>query len=277
MCCSKPAKPERPAASRMGWVREEGIERPRGLYRLGVASILQGRFGAAADSLAQAESEGQPFGDEFELTQTLEALRSLDTLSGDRAAELHHTRELAAAARNLGTLGAAAAADFQAALLSRKGGEPCPSWASAVAGVPEGPMRSSARLLGLRAAAEAGCGTCSEAVAAGLAPAENSTESLLAFGRCAEQEGALSLARDVLQRASMLAMITSGQMQFSSPYHSILARYELARVAEQLHDLEGARRGYTEFLSFWDHADRPIPEVEAARAALRRLGAPATH
>ena len=120
----------------------------------------------------------------------------------------------------------------------------------------------------LRLAAHAGCGTCAEAVGAGLAGDEESTQSLVELGVCAAREGDLALARRALELARPWV---SANMAQASPFHAMLARYHLAGVLAKQGDVAAARAEYGVFLDHWGNADRPLPEVVAARKALAEL------
>jgi hypothetical protein len=51
-----------------------------------------------------------------------------------------------------------------------------------------------------------------------------------------------------------------------------LARLLLARTLERLGRAAEARKAYTDFLTFWAQADRDLPMVVEATAAIARLG-----
>jgi tetratricopeptide (TPR) repeat protein len=62
---------------------------------------------------------------------------------------------------------------------------------------------------------------------------------------------------------------------FDAPAYSqyVLARYELARLLEQVGRLDDARANYDEFLRFWERADPDLRVLAEARARRARLTA----
>jgi hypothetical protein len=56
------------------------------------------------------------------------------------------------------------------------------------------------------------------------------------------------------------------------PVSSLLALERLGRIAEHRGDRDEAREYYAELVRVWGETDIPVPEVEAAREALERLG-----
>jgi tetratricopeptide (TPR) repeat protein len=252
----------REAAERM--LVGSALARARGRYRLGVIAICEGRFATAHELLSRAVEEHRPLGGESELTQALEALRGLSALAGQPGEHLKHTVDLASALA-LYTPSHGAVARFDAAILER--GSTCPSIDDALAG--DAAEREVIRRHALRSAAEVGCASCADAVHAGLASSERSPASLVRFGLCAEQIGELALARESLDRASRLTISMLSPQ--ASPYDALRARAHLARVLAKSGDRAAARREYEAFLAAWGNADRPVPEVAAARRELAAL------
>jgi len=101
---------------------------------------------------------------------------------------------------------------------------------------------------------------------------EDSVPSIFRFGRCAEEQGAWQLAADAFGRIRAVRGAAISEQPSISAYHSVLARYHLGRVRERQGNAAAARAEYRSFLDHWGHADRPIREVDEARAALARLG-----
>jgi tetratricopeptide (TPR) repeat protein len=234
-------------------------------YRLGLIAIYEGRFASAYDELVVAARGGRKFGMDFESYQAYQALLSV---TPDRSEALQLQKELAAVYEGLGDRGGAAAARFEAAVTALDGGA-CPDRERWLAKVPDEMDRNLARRHMLRTAADVGCASCADVVALGLSSTDGDGLSLVRFGRCAEKEGALELARDAFNRARL----ARDALAPGSPYHSILARFHLARVLERQGKPAEARRWYEDFVAHWGHADRPVPEVDQARAALARLAA----
>jgi len=56
-----------------------------------------------------------------------------------------------------------------------------------------------------------------------------------------------------------------------NPIHAVKAHYLLGTAYEQINKIEQAIKQYEQFLSLWKDADPGIPEVENARARLKRL------
>jgi hypothetical protein len=147
----------------------------------------------------------------------------------------------------------------------------CPPLDRALGEVPPGEAFATARLNILRAAATAGCTARAEVVKAGMLPDESDMGSLFDFAVAAEEEGELGLARDALEKVREIHVLSIDATSSVTPYYSVLARYHLGRVLEKLGQREAARAQYQDFLDHWGHADRGVPEVDEARAALTRL------
>ncbi|MEO8699810.1 MAG: protein kinase [Kofleriaceae bacterium] len=241
----------------------DGLVRANGRYRAGVLAIREGRFGVAYDALKQALQETRPFGMQSELTQVVTTLRSIAGFAGQPGDEARLRDEAIAAFGHVpGTL---AALTYERALANRKAA--CPPVEPLLATLPDDASRSTARRRMVRAASEVGCATCAEVVAAGLSSDETSARSLIALGLCAERRGNLDMARLSLERAA-----GSGQLQPErSPYHETVALLHLARVVAKQGDRARAKALYTELLDRWGRADRVLPEVTEARAALAQF------
>lgn len=247
------------------------LARARGRYRVAMTSVLEGRFAAAYDAVRRAITVHRAFGMQSELTQCLELARAIAPLVGDHPARRAYGEDLATAfSTMIGDEGVAAAVRFEIALLDRAAPAHAPSIDEHLAGLPEGPVRDVARRRMLRSAALAGCGAAEDAVAAGFSAIEESTASLVAFGRCARRVGELDLARRSFERAAQRwSSVTNNQ---GSPYHAVLARFYLGEVLAALGDAAAARAAYAAFLRCWAEPDRPVPEVTAARRRLEPGG-----
>jgi tetratricopeptide (TPR) repeat protein len=254
----------RGVASRM--LSGSEYDRARGHYRLGIADLLDGRFGPAYEALQAALALARTQGSESELTQILESLRAVAGLLGRAEEQAAFDRQLEAALRLLNLPGAVAAVRFESQLRTR--GQGCPQVEAALATVGDAAARNFARTHMLRSAAEAGCGSCAEALRAGRSGDELSTSSLLRLGICAEREGAFPQARDALVDAR-LRLTLLGIRTMESAFHTVVASFHLARVLARLGERDAARAEYQRFLDRWGHADRPLPEVDEARRALQ--------
>ena len=248
-------------------LREEGIDRTRGQRRLADVAMLEGRLGAARDSLELVVREGRRFGLEGGSREALEALRSLAPRVGDSRS----SEQLSVLLQEQGLDAARATAQLEEALVRARPGQ-CPDARAAASRLPDGSVRDDAFRDMLRVSAEHGCARCEDVVKAGLSSKELSVPSLFRFALCAEQVGALELAADTLQRIRQVRTTTTHPPPFlSSTYHAILARYHLGRVLERLGRPADARIQYQSFLARWGHADRPVREVDDARGRLSRL------
>ena len=56
-----------------------------------------------------------------------------------------------------------------------------------------------------------------------------------------------------------------------SPFHVVLGEFEKARVLEAMGRKDEARQAWEKASRFWQHVDRPRPEVKEAAEALVRL------
>jgi serine/threonine-protein kinase len=241
------------------------LDRTRGQVRLGVAAILEGRFAAAFVSLEQSLSAVKGEGSQGHPLFTLQQLRALAPIvKADVTPFLEREVELMGVEPRAGIL------RYEIAL-TKPGRHGCPDAEVVLARLPPG-QRVSAQRVMLRAAAQVACASCAQVVAAGLAPAEPKNASLLDFAVCAEREGKFELARDALARVGEMRMESLDSYAGTwSIFAAVLARFHLGRVLERLGDTAGARAAYSSFLERWDHADRPLPEVDEARQALQRL------
>ena len=247
-------------------------ERALGLYRLGVIATIEGRFGAAHESLVAAVQAERPFGIESELLQTIEALVSMDsrkaTAGGDDRSL--HLAELKQTFALFGMPAQAAAARYELEL-PRSPGENCPLPEPFLRSLGESRGRRAAQWEMLRAASEVGCARCADVLHAGLGSDERSTRSIFRFATCAEAEGALLLAADAFTRAGTFIASSLITTNGFAPDLAVLAHFRLGRVLERLDRAAEARAEYERFLGWWGHADRLVPEVEEARKALDRL------
>jgi hypothetical protein len=238
----------------------------------GEAAVLEGRFAGALESFLAAaygvESGPGAVRPEHVILGSARAIAaSMGRMEDARRASImladHLTR--------FGYAAESAAERFELALLERGTG-PCPSLEVAVGRIPEGPGREIGRIHMLRAAAAHGCAPCADVVVAGRASKERSTESLFRFAACAQAEGRLEMAEQLF--ASLRSIRTPsihGSTQRWSVYYAILSRYRLAQVLEARGERPRARAEYEAFLARWSEADRPMTEIDDARAALARL------
>jgi len=251
-------------------LRGSDFDRARGHYRLGIAAVLEGRLAAAYESFDAGLARARDQGSANEEVQLRESLRELAVLLGrvDDARRL--TVEQAATFRGIGMLAWTAVFELEDALLAN--GASRPSLEELIARVPAGTARHTAEAHLLRVAAAAGLASHADAVRAGLSAEERSSLSLYRLGASALEEGALRLARTAFTEAAKISL-RSVHLGYDLPAHahSVLARFQLGRTLERLGETAAARDAYAGFLRLWEHADRPMPEVEAARAALLRL------
>jgi tRNA A-37 threonylcarbamoyl transferase component Bud32 len=120
-----------------------------------------------------------------------------------------------------------------------------------------------------RAAQARGCGSCEAVLKRGLnEDAEFFDVPLWQFARCARQAHELPLALKALDVISKPGELFPSLAM--SPYHVVLGRFEKARVLEELGKKDEAREAWTEALKFWRNADRPLPELKEAAAALAK-------
>lgn len=252
-------------------VHSDPLNSARTLYLYSVASTVEGNLGAAQESLLAAIALGSPYGGESWTTQTLTAIARLDRIAGRRADEAAHLEQLAAAARSLGdqTFGAIALE----ARLTREGPAACEAVSRQLERPPATSVDVATRRHLVRVAHRFGCVDCSAVLREGTGLFEPSTEALLIFGRCARAAGDLATARRALTRASEVT--TGARVQFDSPFDRMLARLELAQLAEAEGQLGEATRLYEAVLDRWDRSEVHVPELDAARLALKTLkGAP---
>jgi tetratricopeptide (TPR) repeat protein len=253
-------------------LRGNDYERGMAWFHLGQIALLQGRSTAALEAWLTGVEAARPYGVQGALFQTLEELAST-------AAFVHAERELDTAASELvrlytdtGDRGQAMAWSIELeAHRARAAGRAmqCLDLEAELRKLPPGAGRGSTERELVRAAAAVDCAPCARAVRLGLAPVESNVRSLLQLGLCAEKEGQLALAADVLARAQPLRELGIHDGETPSTVSSLLAEYHLARVLERLGRHDEAQAHYEAFLARWDHADHAIAEVEEARQAAR--------
>lgn len=243
------------------------LMRAHGRYRGGRIAILEGRFTVAYDTLLRAATENLPFGTQSEYTQVVSELRALADLVGAPGDDRRHVKGL----RDIHFLGAGveAALDYELSLLDRRPGAACPGSDPAIAAVPEGIERTTARRRILRLAASRRCAPCRAAVDAGLSESEWSSRSLYLFGLCAEHEHQPELARIVYARAAAIDQDSNE----ASLFDSMRATAHLGAVLAELGDRDGARRYLRPIVTRWGSSDHAIPELDLARKVLATLDA----
>jgi len=238
-----------------------------GLQRMATIEILEGRFGAAFETLFPAGPEGD----------VLARKEALHEIGRDLALELHRADKLqqfddaldARAAEAHDIIGPRQRG-FERALLH---GE-CPNIEAALVGVNwpvAGNTRDDAKRSLMRAASTTGCSRCRDVIAAGVRAVEADSRSAFAFAACAEAEGELSLANDTFASLREIHLNSIDPTNELSPFVWISARFRHARVLERLGRTDEARLEYQSYLQHWDHADAPLPELAEARAAIARL------
>jgi serine/threonine protein kinase len=224
-------------------------DRPVARNRAGIIALSEGQFGRALEALASAdESELINLGLAYEIAQYIGA-----TADGERlAARMVKVSE----GKPVDPI-AAAAKRFTDELAHG-----CPSIAAAMAQAPpDAPIADFARRWLTRTASTKGCATCAEVVRLGFSTTETDAQSLMQFVDCAEKSGELQLAKDALDRIPA----------YREPMLQVLVHFRLGRVLEHLGKPAEARAEYATFLAHWGHADRALPDVDEARAALARL------
>ncbi len=248
-------------------VRGDALAHQRGLHRQGVIAVLDGRFAAAYQSLADAMHPREPLGMFSENFQILQSLQSLAWIGapGDRA---RWTTALADQFASFGEVRKEALTRYELALLERAPRAACPTIDDAMEMIPAGALRNAARPAFLRMGPEHGCGRCADVVASGRSFREDSARSLTQFAACAEREGAMDLAaqayRDIISRTLMM----SQGLSIDFAYEWVLAHHHLARVERALGHADEARRLEQAFVDQWARADRVIPELDEARKLL---------
>jgi tetratricopeptide (TPR) repeat protein len=249
-------------------LRGAAPQRARAWTSLGTIATLQGRFGQALSDFQSAVTEGGAYTTQASVRAALESRRWLAKVVGSKETD-RFFRDISAYYRATSNPWMAATVELQRSLNADPGH--CPDVEAIVAGLPDTPARQVVRLQMLRSAALAGCGSCRDVISNGMSVDEQSQESLFEFGVCAAQEGQLELARDVFDRTARPLTPAADIGSAESPAHAVLSRYHLARVLERLGRPGDARQEFQRFLDQWGHADRPLAEVDAARAALARL------
>jgi hypothetical protein len=246
----------------------DGVVRPSARYRLAILSIIEGRFASALGPLRTAVAEGEAYGNEFRLKATLEELRTMAEMVGDRATAAGATQQLIEAEHRSGK---AELADAIALLDRSTGKDGCAALRTAIAAAPRGDDgKEMARQYLLRRAAIRGCAPCADAIRAGEGALQLGDRSRLEFALCAGREGAVVESEAVL-RAIAGRPFAPPATGLRSTYHMILARFHLARLLHEQGRIDEATKWYRQVVDMWQGADRPLPELEQARAALREL------
>lgn len=235
-------------------------------WSLGTISVLEGRLGSARDTLLPALEMGRPFGLESLTMQILVSLARLDRLAGRTGDAKGHLEDLARTVKIFGDPALATAVAVEAQLVSDGGCAPVQPALHAM----RAPNDLTGRRYLTRVAARHGCLDCAAVMKEGLGLKEPSNESLLIYGRCAAELGELPVARRALERAARLMTVVGGRLEFESSFDSVMARYELARVAERQGNVAEAVGLYRSFLR-WEGTEVSVPELASARAALSRL------
>ena len=243
-------------------LRGSPLDRARGYNRLGNLAVVQGRFTAGYEHYSKAVAEARTIGNEWELLAALYGRRSLAPMLGGSAQIAADLKALEDQFRVMGRISEAATTHFERDLDQSPKGR-CPDADAALREVPLADARLIAQRQMLREAAVRGCGRCADVLRAGQSSDERDTVSLFDFGLCAQREGALQLAQTVFEQ------IENGRT--TSYFHWVLASYHRAEVLERMNRPAEARTAYQQFLSHWLHADRPLPEMDAATHALERL------
>jgi hypothetical protein len=240
-------------------------DRMAGWSRKAQLALLEGKFNPAVDALAKvtAMPDTDLSGD---MLYALDDLRRVAHRVGNRALELKTAEQL----MNMWKEIPARYAVFKYRFEVLRDGK-CPPLDRALAAVPQGEAFATARLNIIRAAAANGCASRAEVVRAGMLPDDSDMGSLYEFGVAAEEEGALSLARDALEKVREVHVLSIDSTSSVTPYCEVLARFHLGRVLERMGKKSEARAQYDDFLDHWGHADRGVPEVDEARAAVARL------
>ncbi len=247
-----------------------GQEGADGWLRVGQIATLQGRFAAAFDAYARAAKEGRPSGDQGPTVLAL--LESQDL--GERTGVPSEVQR--ALAETVTYFEATMRPDQLAyARFERKvaqvasGGEQCPDLTSLLRDAALSPPPR----VWLRTAAAGGCAACRDVVARGRDLSEQSMSSLFQFGQCALAEHAWQLAADAFADVQRVRTQSTDLVPTTATASAVMARYQRGRALEALRQPKAARAAYGDFLAHWGHADRRLPEVDAAYRSLARLDA----
>jgi tetratricopeptide (TPR) repeat protein len=243
--------------------RGNPVQRNYGHFFTGITEVLAGRLNGAEQSFRAAYDLGKGQGVIGNGNQALEELRSLASVVGDATELRRLDLERAAHFARLGLLDFESFARFEAALDERTE-HGCPDLARYLDAA-QGVGRTALRLLLVRASAAAGCTPCTEAIRLGVSPSESIQRSLYQLATCAESEGKLALASDLFGRMSWSGVRPT---VFGSTALSVLARFRRARTLRDQGRAAEARAALEEFLRYWGATDRPVAEVDQARAAL---------
>jgi tetratricopeptide (TPR) repeat protein len=240
--------------------------------RVAILELMDGRFAAAYAAFEEAAemAKEDPFVDD--LYEILDVLRALAPMVSPHDAD---QRDEAAAQffEKIAQPRFGRIARLARELRNAPPGK-CPALDSAWADMPEGSRRENIRRLVLREAAMVGCASCAEVVQAGASPQEPTSRAVYQLGICAEREGALPLARDAFRLANSTGLDeVEGGLISGDPLWAMRARLHLGKVLARMGDSEGARALLDRFVKRWQHADRPVPELAEAQAALAALPA----
>ena len=97
--------------------------------------------------------------------------------------------------------------------------------------------------------------------------------SLFQFGQCALAEHAWQLGADAFADVQRVRTQSTDLVPTTATASAVMARYQRGRALEGLRQPKAARAAYVDFLAHWGHADRRLPEVDAAYRSLARLDA----
>jgi tetratricopeptide (TPR) repeat protein len=238
-----------------------------GLQRMGTIEILEGRFAVAMQTLLPTGPDATALA---RAAPVLEIGLDVALALGRDEVVASYDDALASRHRGWDDILGSRQHPFERALARGQ----CPSIDATLDGMTwptAGLRREDARRWLLRASAERGCVACKEVLRAGRISLENDDRSAFRFATCAETEGELALAADMLARLREPRLGSLEHTYGTHPFVWIMARYHNARVLERLGRPDEARREYDDFLAHWGHADTALPEIDSARAALARL------
>jgi tetratricopeptide (TPR) repeat protein len=147
----------------------------------------------------------------------------------------------------------------------------CPSIEPFIDALPEADRAEGKRFLA-RAAAQRGCGSCSEVTRVGRSrDTEKMRPWIGAYFFCAQDtddiDEALTLSKEV-SKLELSALTTSYD---GSVYDAMMARYWTARLLERKGDKLAAKKAYTSFLTLWKNPDFKSAEWGDAKERLEAL------